>query len=219
MRWTSMSRIEVFAESILRIADAVRSGEVNPLEIQLTPEYKKLQDLKAEVGSRLDIDEMLNEVLGAKVSKVQELARVIASPELYISKLRTLSARDFARMIVYHHPIGIGHLDHSTLDHSAVRIRKFIEKLGTEQPEEEIPTITPLPNGYTFPSEDAILLEDAKAFGAGIPMDQRIPLEKIILNEDFDEFLRRFLYIVILISKGIIQYNHEDRTIVRGHGS
>ncbi|MFW9967119.1 MAG: hypothetical protein ACFFEA_08190 [Candidatus Thorarchaeota archaeon] len=214
-----MSKIEVFAESILRIADAVRSGEVNPLEIQLTPEYKKLQDIKAEVGSRLDIDEMLNEVLGAKVSKVQELARVIASPELYISKLRTLSVRDFARMIVYHHPIGIGHLDHSTLDRSAFRIRKFIEKLGTEAPEDRIPTITPLPNGYTFPSQDAILLEDAIAFGDGIPMDQRIPLEEIILNEDFDEFLRRFLYIVILISKGIIQYNHEDRTIVRGHGA
>lgn len=214
-----MSKIEVFAESILKIAEAVRSGKLSPLEIQLTPEYKKLQDLKAEVRSRLDIDEMLNEVLGAKVSKVQEMARVIASPELFVSKLRLLSARVLARMIVYHHPIGIGHLDHSTLVQSAVRIKRFIDKLGTEPPEERIPTITPLPKGYTFPSEDAILLEDAKAFGAGIPMDQRISLDKIILNEDFDEFLRRFLYLVILISKGIIQYNHEDRTVVRGHGA
>ena len=214
-----MSGIKIFAESILRIAESVRSGKVDPLEIQLTPEYKKLQELAAEVRSRLDIDEMLNEVLGAKVNKVQELARVLASPELYVAKLKTLSARELAGMIVYHHPIGIVHLDHSTLDRSSIRIREFIDKLGAEPPEDKIPTISPLPNGYTFPSEDAILLEDARIFGSTIPAGHKIPIDDIILSEDFDEFLRRFLYLVILISKGTLQYNLEDRSIVREAGA
>lgn len=214
-----MSGIEAFAETILRIAESVRSGKVDPLEIQLTPEYQKLQKLTAEVSSRLDIDEMLNEVLGAKVNKVQELARVLASPELYVARLKTLSARDLAGMIVYHHPIGIVHLDHSTLDRSSIRIKEFIDKLGMEPPEDRIPAIAPLPNGYTFPSEDAILIEDAQEFGAGIPVGKKIPVDDIILNEDFEEFLKRFLYLVILISKGTFQYNLEDRTVVREAGA
>lgn len=214
-----MSGIKTFAESILRIAESVRSGKMDPLEIKLTPEYKKLQKLTAEVGSRLDIDEMLNEVLGAKVNKVQELARVLASPELYVAKLKALSARELAGMIAYHHPIGIVHLDYSTLDRSSTRIREFIDKLGMEPPEERIPSIAPLPNGYTFPSEDAILMEDAQEFGAGIPIGEKIPVDEIILNEDFEEFLRRFLYLVILISKGTLQYDFEDRTVVREAGS
>ncbi len=214
-----MSGIESFTEAILRIAESVRSGKVDPLEIQLTPEYKKLQRLTAEVSSRLDIDEMLNEVLGAKVNKVQELARVLASPELYVAKLKTLSARDLAGMIAYHHPIGIVHLDHSTLDRSSVRIKEFIDKLGMEPPEDKIPAIAPLPNGYTFPSEDAILMEDAQEFGAGVPAGEKIPVDDLILNNDFEEFLKRFLYLVILISKGTLQYNLEDRTVVREAGA
>ena len=210
-----MSEIKAFAENILRIAESVRSGKVDPLEIKLTPEYKTLQKITAEVGTRLDIDEMLNEVLGAKVNKVQELARVLASPELYVSKLKTLTARELAALIVYHHPVGIAHLDHSALDRSSTRIRQFIDKLGMEPPEERIPSIAPLPDGYTFPTEDAILLEDAQEFGAGIPVGERIPVDDIILNKDFEEFLRRFLYLVILISRGILQYNIEDRTVVK----
>jgi hypothetical protein len=214
-----MSGIKTFAETILRIAESVRSGKIDPLEIQLTPEYKKLQVITAEVSSRLDIDEMLNEVLEAKVNKVQELARVLASPELYVAKLKTLSARDLAGMIAYHHPIAIVHLDHSTLDRSSIRIKEFIDKLGMEPPEDRIPAIAPLPNGYTFPSEDAILIEDAQEFGAGIPIGKKIPVDDIILNEDFEEFLRRFLYLVILISKGTLQYYYEDRTVVKEAGA
>jgi hypothetical protein len=214
-----MSEIKALAENILRIAESVRSGKVDPLEIKLTPEYKKLQKITAKVGKRLDIDEMLNEVLGAKVNKVQELARVLASPELYVAKLKTLSARELARLIVYHHPVGIAHLDHSALDRSSIRIRRFIDKLGMEPPEEKIPTIAPLPNGYTFPTEDAILLEDAQEFGAGIPVGEKIPVDDIMLNEDFEEFLRRFLYLVILISRGTLLYDIEDRTVLRGTAS
>ncbi|MHA2140695.1 MAG: hypothetical protein ACXADC_13320 [Candidatus Thorarchaeota archaeon] len=214
-----MSGIAIFAESILGIAESVRAGQLDPLEIKLTPEYKKLQKLEAEVGSRLDIDEMLNEVLAAKVSKVQELARVLASPELYVSRLKALSARDLAGMMAYHHPVGIAHLDHSTLERSSIRIKKFIDKLGMEPPEDRIPAITPLPNGYAFPTEEAILLEDAKIFSASIPLGRKVPLDDILLNEDFDEFLRRFLYLVILISKGTLQYDIEDRTIVREAGA
>lgn len=210
-----MGEIKTFAENILRIAESVRSGKVDPLEIKLTPEYKKLQKITARVGTRLDIDEMLNEVLGAKVNKVQELARVLASPELYVAKLKTLSARELAGLIVYRHPVAIAHLDHSALDRSSVRIRQFIDKLGMEPPEEKVPTIAPLPNGYTFPSEDAILLEDAQEFGEGIPVGEKTSIDDIILNEDFEEFLRRFLYLVILISRGMLQYNIEDRTVVR----
>ncbi|MFW9886991.1 MAG: hypothetical protein ACFFER_02340 [Candidatus Thorarchaeota archaeon] len=214
-----MSEIKTFAENILRIAESVRSGKIDPLEIKLTPEYKKLQKLTAKIGTRLDIDEMLNEVLGAKVNKVQELARVLASPELYVAKLKALTARELAGLIAYHHVVGIAHLDHAALNRSSVRIKQFIDKLGMEPPEERVPTIAQLPNGYTFPSEDAILLEDAQEFVEGIPVGEKIPIDDIILNEDFEEFLRRFLYLVILISRGTLQYNIEDRTVVRGAAS
>jgi hypothetical protein len=219
MRCNCVSEIKTFAENVLRIAESVRSGKVDPLEIKLTPEYRKLQKISAKVGTRVDIDEMLNEVLGAKVNKVQELARVLASPELYVAKIKTLSARELAGLTVYHHPVAIAHLDHSALDRSSIRIKQFIDKLGMEPPEERVPTIAPLPNGYTFPSEDAILLEDAQEFGEGIPGGERIPVDDIILNEDFEEFLRRFLYLVILISRGTLQYNVEDRTVVREEAS
>jgi hypothetical protein len=62
-------------------------------------------------------------------------------------------------------------------------------------------------------------MEDAQEFGSNIPLGEKIPVDDIILNEDFEEFLRRFLYLVILISKGTLQYNLEDRTVVREAGA
>jgi len=88
-----MSNNESLAERVYQIVQAARSRDVDPLEIRLTDSYRELQELAEKLDSRLDIDEMLNEVLGVKVNRVQELARVIASPEIYVARLKGKSTK------------------------------------------------------------------------------------------------------------------------------
>ena len=77
-----MSDSESLAEQVFKMIQAVRSGEIDSLEFRLTDSYKELQKLAASIDHRIDIDEMLNEVLSAKVNRVQELARVLAAPDI-----------------------------------------------------------------------------------------------------------------------------------------
>ena len=93
-----MSENESLAESVFNMVQAVRTGEIDPLELRLTQAYKDLQELAAKIDSRIDIDEMLNEILSAKVNRVQELARILAAPEIYVNRLKGLSMRNLAKM-------------------------------------------------------------------------------------------------------------------------
>ena len=90
-----MTENQSLAEKVYEIVQSARSGEIDPLEIRLTEPYRELQELVEKLDSRLDIDEMLNEVLGAKVNRVQELARVLASPEVYVARLKGKSTYSF----------------------------------------------------------------------------------------------------------------------------
>ncbi|MHA2379828.1 MAG: hypothetical protein ACXADO_08670 [Candidatus Thorarchaeota archaeon] len=214
-----MSLTENFELRVLRLAESIRSGEADPLEVKLTPEYKELQKMAADIGKRLDIDEMLNEILGVKVSRIQELAKVLAAPELYVNRLRRIETRELAGMIAYHRPLRVTHLDPEPLDRAFDRVSRFIDAMTAEPPLEQVPNIAQLPNGYTFQTEDAVLLEDAKCFGATIANGRPISLHEIIVGDNMEESLRRFLYVVILISSGFLVYDSSSQTVIRGDNS
>ena len=210
-----MSQNEHFELRVLRLAESIRSGKTDPLEVKLTPEYRELQEIAADIGKRLDIDEMLNEILGAKVSRVQELAKVLAAPELYVNRLKMIGARELAGMIAFHHPLTLSHLEPEPLELAFGRVKRLIDAMAAEPLAEEVPRMAKIPNGYTFEAEDAVLLEDAERFLSTIRNDEPMALEEIIVGENLDEALRRFLYVVILISSGLVVYDSEFRTVVK----
>ena len=103
-----MSENESLVRSVFNMVQAVRAGEIDPLDLKLTQAYKDLQELVAKIDNRIDIDEMLNEILGNKVNRVQELARILAAPEVYVSRLKQLSMRDLAKLMKPEQPVVIG---------------------------------------------------------------------------------------------------------------
>ncbi|MFX0044238.1 MAG: hypothetical protein ACFE8Z_00175 [Candidatus Hermodarchaeota archaeon] len=210
-----MGQTEHFELRVLRLAESIRSGQTDPLEVKLTPEYKELQKMAADIGKRLDIDEMLNEILGVKVSRVQELAKVLAAPELYVNRLKTIGARELAGMIAYHHPLRVSHLEPDPLERAFDRVKRLIDAMAMEPPTEKVPKMSQLPNGYTFQAEDAVLLEDAERFLSTLRTDKSVSLDEIVVSDNLEEALRRFLYVVILIASGLIEYDTETRTVIR----
>ena len=209
-----MSERDSLAEQVFKMVQAVRSGEIDPLEVRLTDSYKELQELAAKIDSRIDIDEMLNEVLSTKVKRVQELARVLAAPEIYVNRLKGMSTREIARLLTPCQPVTIGQLEHTTLGQSLERIVQLIDAMQREPPKDPIPSVTELPNGYALDTEDAVFLEDLErflnTFGNG-----RVKFDDIVKSEEFDVFLKQFLYVVILVSKGQLNYDPESREIWR----
>ncbi|MFX1415894.1 MAG: hypothetical protein ACFFC0_03730 [Promethearchaeota archaeon] len=210
-----MSQTEHFESRVLRLAESIRSGQTDPLEAKLTPEYRELQKMAADIGKRLDIDEMLNEILGVKVSRVQELAKVLAAPDLYVNRLKTIGARELAGFIAFHHPLIVSHLEPDPLERAFDRVKRLIDAMAVEPPPERVPKISQLPNGYTFQAEDAVLLEDAERFLSTLRTDKSVSLDEIVVSDNLEESLRRFLYVVILIASGFIEYDTELRTVVR----
>ncbi|MHA1577586.1 MAG: hypothetical protein ACTSU3_09520, partial [Candidatus Thorarchaeota archaeon] len=186
-----------------------------PLEIRLTDAYRELQELVEKLDSRLDIDEMLNEVLGTKVDRVQELARVLASPEIYIARLKGKSTKKLAKLLVQKQPVVIGHLGHSSLGGSLERVLQLIDALSKEPPEEKIPEMTPLPNGFALDTEDSIFMEDLEKFLTVIPSEGKVIFDNIVESDEFDLFLKRFLYVIILVSRGRLLFNPVTREIWR----
>ena len=173
------------------------------------------QELADKLDSRLDIDEMLNEVLSAKVSRVQDLARVLASPEVYVARLKGKTTKQLARLLVKKQPITIGHLEHASLGGSLARVVQLIEALSKEPPEDKIPEMTPLPNGYALDTEDSVFMEDLDRFLKTIPMDGKVIFDDIVESDEFDVFLKNFLYVIILVSRGRLSYNPVTREIWR----
>jgi hypothetical protein len=210
-----MTENQSLAEKVYEILQAARSGEVDPLEIRLTDSYKELQELAEKLDSRIDIDEMLNEVLSAKVNRVQELARVLASPEIYIARLKGKSTKQLARLLVQKQPITIGHLEHASLGGALARVIQLIDALSKEPPEDMIPEMTPLPNGFALDTEDSVFMEDLDGFLKTIPFDGKVIFDDIVENDEFDVFLKRFLYVIILVSRGRLLYNPVTREIWR----
>ena len=203
------------AERVYQIVQAAREREIDPLEIRLTEPYRELQELAEQLDSRIDIDEMLNEVLSAKVHRVQELARVLASPEVYVARLKGKTTRQLAKLLVRNQPVVIGRLEHESLGGSLARVVQLIDALSKEPPEDKIPEITPLPNGFTLNTEDSVFMEDLERFIDSIPQNGKVIFDNIVENEEFDIFLKNFLYVIILVSGGRLLYNTVTREVWR----
>ena len=210
-----MAENQSLAEKVYEILQAARSGDIDPLELRLTEPYRELQELAEKLDTRLDIDEMLNEVLSAKVNRVQELARVLASPEVYVARLKGKSTKQLARLLVQKQPITIGHLEHASLGGSLARVVQLIEALSKEPPEDKIPEMTPLPNGFALDTEDSVFIEDLDRFLKTIPLDGKVIFDDIVESDEFDVFLKHFLYVIILVSRGRLLYNPVTREIWR----
>ena len=210
-----MSQENSLVEKVYHIVQAVRSGEMDPLEFRLTESYRELQELVSEIDSRIDIDEMLNEVLGVKVDRVQELARVLASPEIYVARLKGKSTRDLAKLLRVRQPISVSHLEVDSLNNSLERVVQLIESMSREPPEEKVPKITELPNGFALETEDAVFIEDLERFLEAIPFDGKVIFDEIVESKEFDVFLKNFLYIIILVSRGRLYYNPVTRQLWR----
>jgi len=208
-----VSQNESLAESVFNMVQAVRSGEIDPLELRLTQAYKDLQEMAAKIDSRIDIDEMLNEILSTKVNRVQELARILAAPEIYVSRLKELSMKNLAKLVTLKQPVVIGHLERDSLGEALNRIVALIEAMSRELPEDPIPKITALPNGFALDTEDSVFLEDLERFLRTISEDKKTNFDDLVMNEDFELFLKRFLYVVILVSKGQLHYDPEKREV------
>lgn len=197
---------------VFEMIQAARSGDIDPLELRLTEAYKELQELAAKIDSRIDIDEMLNEILSSKVNRVQELARVLAAPEIYVNKLKGRSSRELAKLLSPKQPVVIGHIEHSSLGTALERVVQIIDALSREPVEETIPKITDLPNGYALETEESVFLEDLEKFLQTIN-NGRITFDELVMSNEFDIFLKQFLYVVILVSKGRLNYDPETREV------
>ena len=208
-----MSENESLGKSVFNMVQAVRAGEIDPLELRLTQAYKDLQELAAKIDSRIDIDEMLNEILSTKVNRVQELARILAAPEIYVSRLKELSMRNLAKMVTMKQPVVIGHLEQDSLGDALNRIVTLIEAMARAPLEDPIPKITSLPNGFVFDTEDSVFLDDLERFLATISEDKKTKFDDLVMNEEYELFLKQFLYVVILVSKGQLHYDPDTREI------
>jgi hypothetical protein len=195
------------AERVLEMANAIRSGEVDPLEYRLTDAYKELKEMAAGVDSRLDIDEMLNEILGAKVNRIQELARILAAPELYVEKIKSIPVRRLAKMMSWHQSITFQTLKSDTLNDSLTRVVNLMDAMAREKPEDEVPMMSGVPNDFALESEDSLFQEDIQRFLDEIPDSKHIPFAELIYSKDEDVLLKNFLYAVVLISQGNLQYD------------
>jgi len=203
------------AKGVFDMVQAVRSGEIDPLELRLTQAYRDLQLLSERIDKRIDIDEMLNEILSAKVDRVQELARILAAPEVYVSRIKEVPVRHLSKMVTSKQPVLIGHLEHESLVNALNRVVTLIDAMAREPPEDSIPQITSLPNGYTLETEDSVFLDDLERFLATIPEGSKMKFNDLVMHDEFESFLKNFLYVVILVSKGRLQYNPETREVWR----
>jgi hypothetical protein len=208
-----MSENESLAESVFNMVQAVRTGEIDPLELRLTQAYKELQELAAKIDSRIDIDEMLNEILSTKVNRVQDLARILATPEIYVGRLKGRPMRSLAKLLTPKNPVVIGNLGHDSLSDALDRIVTLIDAMTRNPVEDTVPKTSTLPNGFTLETEDSVFLEDLEMFLETIPEDSRTSFDEVVLDDEFDMFLKHFLYVVILVSKGRLHYDSETREI------
>ena len=210
-----MSENDSLAESVFSMVQAVRAGEIDPLEIRLTQAYKDLQELAAKIDSRINIDEMLNEILSSKVNRVQELARILAAPEVYVNRLKEMSMRDLARLVTSNQPVVIGQLEQDALGDALNRVVSLIEAMSKEPPEDPVPKKSNLPDGFALDTEDSVFLEDLDKFLSTIPNGSRTKFDDLVMHDEFELFLKHFLYVVILVSKGQLNYDPTTREVWR----
>ncbi len=214
-RWGSriLSTSRQVTKLVKDIVTQIESGEVDPLDIRLLDAYQELRAIRSKIKTRIDLDQMLNEVLETKVSRAQELARILASPEIYVEKIKEKDIRQLSKMIAYNHPIVLGRLEYDSLSEANTRVLEHIEAMTAEDDDDSPPPTLSDVSGFLFETEESVFEADLTEFADRIPLDKDVLLVDLTSSEDFDEFLKFFLYVVILISKGVLTFNPEKKTV------
>ncbi len=205
-----MDPFETFARQVIAMAEAIRRGQTDALEYRLTDSYRQLQQLAASLDRQLNVDEILNSVLLSKVTRVQELLRILSS-------LRDTNTQTLASMLVYRRPVTVSRIDYVRLGGSLDRLIQLAVAHLRPRTDYFTPTITSVHTGkLVLHSEDVLSLEEVERFGDSLSRQRPIPIHEVVAAaRDIDEFFRRFLMILILISRGIVIYDPHTRTILR----
>ncbi|TFG11285.1 hypothetical protein EU537_12800 [Candidatus Thorarchaeota archaeon] len=203
-----MMSATMFAEKIANIAREIKESGADPLEYQLWDSYIELRDLAADLDIKVEIDSLLNDILEAKINRVQELARILSAPDIYVSRVQELTPMNLAKFISYRHPVQFGSMNYVTLNRALERILSLIQSISEEPSEDEAPKMSGIPDDFTFQTEDAIFIDAMNGFLSDIPFNKRFQIRDLISAAEFDVFLKRFLYVVILVSRGELSYDH-----------
>ncbi len=197
---------------VRRLARSVESGEVDPLEVELARLYRELQELSQQLPVKMEIDEALNELLSAKVGRVQELARAVVDPELLVDRVAHMSARELARLLRLKRPLLVPGLSHQHMHQAAERLRLREPRrqwdFGRVEPVER-------PTRMDLRLEPEITEEEVEEFLTSVPVGEPLRLSDLLRSEDVEEFLRRFLMVVLLVASGDLQYDATARTLTR----
>ncbi|MBD3159047.1 MAG: hypothetical protein GF309_09690 [Candidatus Lokiarchaeota archaeon] len=204
-----MAGIDELEKTVQKLASQVEIGEQDPLAINLEKPYRSLRELEAAVARKIDVDETLNTLLENKTTRIQELARILASPEVYVNRIKILKPMKLAKLISYRQPVTYSQLDVDCMQESFSRIQDMMAaRKESMLQEEQVPSITE-PEDKKMEMEDSVTIEDLNQFLKKIPENQPIGLQELLASPNMDEFLRRFLYVVLLISRGLLGYDGE----------
>jgi len=158
---------------------------------------------------------MLNEVLGSKVTRVQEMTRVLTTPELYVDRIRSMSAKKLSTLMCYAQPVTLTHISLESLDRSMDRIMKMIDLHSQQVPEDIPPKMSGIPDDFVFATENSVFLEELNRFVAAMSIGEPVGIDDLLDVDDLEELLRRFLFVIVLISKGMVSYDPKNRSVTR----
>jgi len=210
-----MSDLAQRVEEMIRI---VEEGHTDPVELRLTKQYRDLRNALLNLQLKIDIDEMLNQILGTKIHRVRELARFLSAPDFYARRIEKMSMRELARMVRFRQPLSHSRLTRARLEEAFAKVLRLIDAMshGVEV-EEDIPEIV-IPDRLDLETEEAISEAELQRIEQLIPSDGSVPLRELVAVRNLVVFIRRFLCVVILISEGRVHYDPDTRTLSRGGG-
>ncbi len=202
-------------DKVLEMINAIDRGTADPLQFTLVGPYRELRAIDARLETRIEIDEWLNNILGAKVHRIQELARVLGEPELYVSRLENLRAKQVAALASYHQPLVLRRLDHRQLSSALERLLSIIDTQAHREVTDDTPELIELPSDFVFESEEAITRAEMDEFIRAMAKGTAVPVRDLMRSPDIDEFLRRFLIIIMLVAEGLLKYDPTAQTVTR----
>ncbi|MHA1771622.1 MAG: hypothetical protein ACTSYL_05425 [Candidatus Thorarchaeota archaeon] len=203
------------SEKTKMMAEAIDKGKIDPLQLSLIEPYRQLKDLQDGLPTRLTIDETLNNILGAKVHRIQELARILAAPDLYVKILQRMTTRQVGKAMRYRRPLTIPKLDYRDLTDALERVLKGITSQTERTVEGTVDEDTESQEEFVIQSEEAITLEKIDAFFDALPVNKPMPIQTVLQSNDINTILERFLIILILISRGLLIYDFDEQTLTK----
>ncbi|MCF2136835.1 MAG: hypothetical protein K9W43_06275 [Candidatus Thorarchaeota archaeon] len=211
-----MSESGDLSKKAKQMAEAIDKGRVDPLQLSLIDPYRQLKDLQDRLPARLTIDEILNNILGAKVHRIQELARILLAPDVYVKILQRMTTRQVGKAMRYRRPLTIPKLDYHNLSKALERLLRGItaqaeRPTGDSSDDDD----TDAQEEFVIRTEEAITLEKITAFYDALPANETISIHAILKSDDIDVILERFLMIIILISRGLLVYDSDNQTLTK----